>query len=407
MEKRRILYVEQSRVGTTGGSHTCLLDLVKRLDRQKYEPIVMFYEENDLVQEFKEVALRVLIYTKPTMLNIASQFRGLTPGWLRPLFLLLLPFQKAYNFILSFRPFLDFIGFLRREKIDIVHLNNSFYTGYDWLVASKLCRVVCITHQRGLQATPCSGRFFIKLYDGIICVSEHIRQELQKNYLLVDGSIRVIYDGLDLRSFTASVEKDPVLIREEFGFQHDDPLIGLIGNIKPWKGQRVAIDAVELLKKKYSRIRCLLIGNPAENPEYFEALKAAVISKKLTENVLFVGFRKDVHNLINALDILVHTSIKAEPFGRVLLEGMALGRPVIATKIGGPLEIIEDCVSGYLVPPNDPATLARAIDVLLDDPELRKKIGDAARQRVETSFSPKQTLRDTERFYAELFGENN
>ena len=400
--KKRILYVEQSRVGTTGGSHTCLLDMIRRLDRQEYTLVVMFYEENVLLEEFRKAADRVVVYKRPTMLDIGRRYPILVSPSMRLPYGVLLAFQKTYNFALIFYLFLSFLVFLRREKIDLVHLNNAFYIGYDWLLASKFCAVKCITHQRGLQEAPRSGKILVKLYDSVVCVSEHIRQALKKNHLPVDKKAHVIYDGLDIGAFRAGLRRDPSLVREELGFGQGEPLIGVVGNIKRWKGQEVAIEAVSLLKAKFGRIRCLLIGDAAEDSRYYQSLQDSVVSKGLSENVIFIGFRKEVRDLIRAVDILVLPSIKPEPFGRVVLEGMALGRPVIATDMGGPREIIEDNISGFLVRPEDPVALAEKIAYLLDRPELRRQVGRAAEKRVESAFALEDTVANTELLYATI-----
>lgn len=399
MKKKRILYVEQAHVGTTGGSHVSLLELIKALDSRKYESTVIFYEENHLLQEFEEVADRVMIYKRPRMLDIGSAFPLSRSPWMTPLFWVLKGFQKGYNFIASLRPFLDFVGFLRREKIDLVHLNNAFHVGFDWLIASKVCRVKCITHQRGLDAVPRTGRFYIRLYDGIICVSEHIREGLRIHGLQVDQRSCVIYNGLDIGAFTTRIKKDPLVVRRELGFEDYEPLIGVVGNIKPWKGQKVVIDAVLLLKRDYGKLRCLLIGSPVEGLRYFRSLKTAVVEEKLEENVFFVGFRTDVPDLINGLDILIHSSIEPEPFGRVIMEGMSLGKPVIATNIGGPAEIVEDNMSGLLVRPGDPEAMAQKIDYLLRHKRVRERLGKAAARRVQEKFDIKLVVGQVEEIY--------
>jgi len=406
MRRKRILYVEQSRVGTTGGSHTCLLDLMRGLNRQKYELFVMFYEQNTLLEEFSGVVDRVIVYQKPRMLDIRRAMPTLGSRWLLPFFCVLTAVQKVHNLVACVRPFLDFHSFLRKERIDLVHLNNSFYLGYDWLIASKLCRVKCITHQRGLQAAPLTGKLFVRLYDMTICVSEHIRQVLKENGFLVAARACVIYDGVDVKSFTGRIRRGPASVRREFGVRDSEPLIGIVGNIKPWKGHAVVIDAVSLLKAKYDNMRCVLIGDPAENPGYFESLKNAVISQELVKNVLFVGFRDDVPELMRALDIVLHASIEPEPFGRVILEGMALGRTMVATNIGGPAEMIEDGVSGFLVPPNDPEALAQKIDYLLEHPERRDETGRAATIRVERKFRLEDTVKNMEQLYSTIFQNN-
>ena len=384
--KKRVLYVEQADVGTTGGSHVSLLELIKALNGYEYELLVMFYEENRLLEEFREIADKVMVYKKPRMLNIRDRLPALRLPLMAPFGIVLTAFQKAFNLIAAIHTICGFVGFLRRERIDLVHLNNAFHIGFDWLIASRLCGAKCITHQRGLDAVPRTAKFYIRLYDRIICVSEHIRDALRMHGLPVAEKACVIYNGLDMGAFAGKIGRNPSIVKRELGFEHDEPVIGVVGNIKPWKGQRVVVDAVFLLKREYSRVRCLLIGSPLEGPAYFQSLKNRVAEKRMGKNVFFVGFRKDVSDFMNTVDILIHSSIKPEPFGRVILEGMALGKPVIATNIGGPAEIIENNVSGLLVRPSDPQAMAERISYLLKHKGVRQRLGRMAVQRVKEKF---------------------
>jgi glycosyltransferase involved in cell wall biosynthesis len=131
-------------------------------------------------------------------------------------------------------------------------------------------------------------------------------------------------------------------------------------------------------------------------------LNELILKYNLGKNVLFTGFRKDIYNIIDSLDILVHTSILPEPFGRVLLEGMILRKPVIATNQGGPLEIIEDGVSGLLVPPENPKLLSDKISFLVENKQISKAMGENARRRIEEKFSIERNVKDIEDIYLNL-----
>ena len=127
-----------------------------------------------------------------------------------------------------------------------------------------------------------------------------------------------------------------------------------------------------------------------------------ILKYNLEKYVLFTGFRKDIYNIINSLDIIVHTSILPEPFGRVLLEGMILRKPVIATNQGGPLEIIEDGVSGLLVPPENPKLLSDKISFLVENKHISKTMGENARRRIEEKFSIERNVKEIEDVYLNL-----
>jgi glycosyltransferase involved in cell wall biosynthesis len=194
--------------------------------------------------------------------------------------------------------------------------------------------------------------------------------------------------------------------RRLLNLEKDQPVIGIVGNIKRWKGQEVVIKAVSLLEGKYPQLRCLIIGDVSVNSradsEYRRSLENLVKEKKLESKILFLGYRDDVPDLIECLDILVHASIAPEPFGRVILEGMVLGKPVIATNFGGPLEIIENGVSGILVPPGDYAATAEAVDLLLADEEKRRNMAAAGLERVSKHFLMDQNIERIQELYEKL-----
>jgi len=216
----------------------------------------------------------------------------------------------------------------------------------------------------------------------------------------------VIYNAIDIDEFRSRVTKDRLRICEEFGIEDTVPLIGLVANFQEWKGQLTVVNAMHMLRQKHEDVFCLLIGAVSifkQDREYFDTITNEIKSKGLGRNIITTGYRKDIPDLINSLDILVHSSIEPEPFGRVLLEGMCLQKAVIATDIGGPREIIENGVSGILVPPNDPNALSDKIEYLLDHFDIRQDIGNEALKRVKEKFGIAQFSTEINSFYDETF----
>ncbi|MGC4030156.1 MAG: glycosyltransferase family 4 protein [Tepidisphaeraceae bacterium] len=183
-------------------------------------------------------------------------------------------------------------------------------------------------------------------------------------------------------------------------------IIGLLGRITRWKGQHVFIDAARLLRDRYPDCRFRIIGSALFGEDDYEReIRDAVRQHGLEQTVEFTGFRADVINAIGELDVLVHASITGEPFGQVIVEGMAAGKPVVATRGGGVPEIVVDDVTGLLVPMGDAAAMAAAIDRLLADATLRKTMGLAGRQRVADHFMIRHTAEKIQRVYDELLGK--
>jgi glycosyltransferase involved in cell wall biosynthesis len=159
-------------------------------------------------------------------------------------------------------------------------------------------------------------------------------------------------------------------------------------NVQPWKGQDVTLKAVAALAPEFPTLKCVLAGGVVRGAEWFhERIVEFVAAQGLGGRVQLLGSRKDVPDVLNALDVVVHASVTPEPFGRILIEAMSLGKPLIASGAGGVLEIVEDGRSGLLVPPGDASAMAAALRRLLADPALRASIGAAGRTRAHDHFS--------------------
>jgi glycosyltransferase involved in cell wall biosynthesis len=295
--------------------------------------------------------------------------------------------------------------FLRGHAIDLVHLNNAANRGYDWIAACRTAGVKCITHNRGDVRLSLSDRFFVRRFDAIVSIAEFLRDDLRRQGVGGERSV-VINDGIDPGDVMSRVCRSPVEVRRGLGISPDDPLIGIVGNIREWKGQDVVVRALHLLASSIPGLRCLVIGGVSETRsadlDYKHSIEAFIAGHGLEERVLFLGYRDDVPDLVNSLDILVHASVSPEPFGRVILEGMVLGRPVVATNIGGPREIIEDGISGLLVPPDDPPALASAIGWLLSDGALRERVAGGGVQRAAERFHISRYMERVHELYERL-----
>jgi glycosyltransferase involved in cell wall biosynthesis len=172
-------------------------------------------------------------------------------------------------------------------------------------------------------------------------------------------------------------------IRRSLGWEAN-PTVGIVGRLQPWKGQEVFLRAAARLAAARPDTRFLVVGGAILGWEgsYPEDLRRLADELGIADLVHFAGHQRDVHPWYDALDVVVHASF-GEPFGLVLVEAMALGKPVVATAAGGPLEIIEDGVSGLLIPPRDPVRLAATVQRILDDPHLSSALGHGAAQRAQ------------------------
>lgn len=212
----------------------------------------------------------------------------------------------------------------------------------------------------------------------------------------IHSKFRVAYTGAQIRSDVSETVPLEGVERE--------PLITCVGRINAWKGQTVLVEAVALMRKRGVRTRLLLVGDVFEGERRFrERLEREIERLGLQEAVTLAGERRDAIELMARSDIVAVPSIQPEPFGMVVVEAMALGRPVIATAAGGPAEIITHAVDGLLVRPGDAIALADAVERFVRDPIAARQMGEAARTTARR-FGPENMTAVVLEAYRDLLG---
>jgi glycosyltransferase involved in cell wall biosynthesis len=210
-----------------------------------------------------------------------------------------------------------------------------------------------------------------------VSVSHAVRDSAVKEEPGLAKKSVVVYNAVTV-SESDTVESNTDL-RAELGLPPGARLVGMVGRISHWKGQEILVKASALVLQSHPDVHFVAVGSYfAGEAHYLEKLKELVCTLALEERFHIVGYRSDVINVYRALDVFVLPSIKPEPFGRVTVEAMTQGCAVIATNHGGSCELIEQGVTGMLVPPSDPKSLAEAIELLLSDSRLRNNMGKAA-----------------------------
>jgi glycosyltransferase involved in cell wall biosynthesis len=203
----------------------------------------------------------------------------------------------------------------------------------------------------------------------------------------------IVYNGIDAVPFLHAV-RESRRMRDELGLG-TEPVVGVFSRISEWKGQHVLIEAL----RELPGIHGLFVGGSLFDADggYEHRLRRMCSEYGLDDRVHFCGFRRDIAEMMAACDIIAHTSTAAEPFGRVIVEGMLSRKPVIASAAGGALEILQDGQTGLLVPPSDSAALAAAISKLLTDTELAKRICELGFERARSVFSVENMAADIRR----------
>ena len=232
-----------------------------------------------------------------------------------------------------------------------------------------------------------------KKTDRIIAISDWIRHFACKVEGVPPEKIRTIYYGLPEMNNSVFGNE----FREEMGFGSREVVLGIIARLVKQKGHSYLIKAFANVYEKNRNIRLVIAGDG----ELRSSLKEIVQRKKLDSVVHFVGYRKDVREILAAVDIFVHPSLW-EGFGLSILEAMAMGKPIIATDISAIPELVKDRVTGFLVPPKDISSLAGSIESLSSDEGLRQKLGQKAKERCLSMFSVESMIKKTLKLYDEF-----
>ena len=299
-------------------------------------------------------------------------------------------FQQRFE--LSLPAAWQLLGFMRERCFDIVHFNTQRPLLAGGLAASLSdCprAMVCSRRVNFPLRTRFSRLKFNLFMDRVITVSASIQDTL-----IHDGVrpslVEVIYEGMDLES----VDAMPVA---PSSIADDHPVIGIVAHLSSEKGHSTLIKAVSLLLPSHPRLVLSIVGEGPLRAELEKLAKTLGASR----NVLFLGFREDADSVMKSFDIFCLPSL-SEGLSSAILAAMSNRLPVVATSVGGIPELVIDGETGLLVPPRDPERLARALQELLDSPELRKRMGESGRGRVEAHFTLERKIRNFERLYLEL-----
>lgn len=376
---KRILYCEGNLDGTTGGSYYSLLYLVLGLDRTRYQPLVIFYHDNVVAELLRQAGIEVRILDHPATVKWGVGAPALVRPWLRLAGRLVNTFNRTAPLVIKYA------ALLKRERIDLLHLNNSITQSLIWMSSAWLRRIPVVCHERAL--TPrfnIRERYFARRLNRIICISKAVQENLFRQGLGQRNS-EIIHNGLDPES--VRVLRSPEIVRQLFGIKPGRPVIGLVGHIQEWKGHDVVVSATAKLKERFPEIVCLLVGdNSRFDREFHERLHNQIAELGLQSNVIFTGYQENPADLMNIMDVVIHASIEPEPFGRVILEAMSLSKPVIASRAGGILEIVSEGETGLMVSPGNAGELAEAATALLQDSERAGAMGEKGYQKLISEF---------------------
>ena len=283
-------------------------------------------------------------------------------------------------------------GFVRAHGIEIVHAHaaRDYHLAALAVKLASSGRLVLTRH--ALFPLRSINRPLLRSAGRVIAVSQAVAESLRRNGVIESSKITVVHNGIDIDRFDRSRTRSNEL----------PILVGTVGHLAPIKGQDVFVRAAALISARRPSVHFVVIGeDKSPQMSYRRSLENLIAELGVSEIVTMPGWRDDMPAVLSSLTLFV-SAARSEPFGLAIVEAMAAGLPVVAAASEGALEIIEDGISGKLVPADDPEALAQAINDLLDDPHERSRLGRNALLAARESYSLARMASDTERVYREV-----
>jgi glycosyltransferase involved in cell wall biosynthesis len=401
---RKILFVQRS---GGGGSLINVLLLVKYLDRDRFHPTVLFYDSNPYEEDFRAAGAEVRI------LNSAVSVRSISrpsPNGRQP--------NKDSR--RRFRAARRFNGFVQRDwrlarriaeviedvGADLVQSNICPSADRASILAAGLARVPQLSYSQFFTADEAwLDRPLSTFVDRYLCISESVRHQVRRAAGVREDKLRLVYAPFEFPP--VSTTPAAAAVRESLGVNSRHRLIANIGRIVPWKGQDVFLRAFASVASEHPDARAVVVGSPGDKQDgqAFEVeLRRLVSDLEIGERVIFTGHRNDVDDIMSASDVVVHSSSQAEPLGRVVMEAIALEKPVIATRAGGVPEMVQDGETGSLVLPGDEEAMAGALGSVLSEPDRATEMAAKARRSAEHKFAARKFVRTVESEYRRILG---
>lgn len=400
-QPRRVLCVENG-IGY-GGAIICLRHLVRNLDPKRYEAMIVTGRDGPLYADIaKDARWKPIVDRRLDVEAIRRRLANAAwvdrvPGVRTVLSQLIARLDDLVNFV----PF--FIGFVwtaYRYRPHLIHVNNEPLCNRGGLLAGRILGIPTVCHVRGNQEGSAAMRWFYRLPTHFIPVSHWVSESI--GLLGVPPERRtVIYDGLELEKL--AVEADGQAFRRAFDIPQDAFTVGLVGLLIPWKGQEMFLDAAHLLRERIPGLRMLIIGGTPEECQGYEAqLRARVAREGLEDVVMFTGHVSDMPAVYNGLDVVVSASTSPEPLGTVVIESLALGRPLVAPSHGGAAEMATHEETALLFRPGDAEDFADKVAEFHDNPETGARIGAAARAHALATFHVRTHAEKVQAIYDRL-----
>ena len=372
---RRILYIHG--VGAVGGAEHDLLAILARLDRSAWEPHVVCPADGP----FRTLLERAGLAVHP---------------------LALIPWRKWFSPFVRWRSVGRLRGAVDRLRPALVHVNDIWWVPHTLgALRGAIVSPPVVAHVRQEIEPDKVRRYELGRIDRVIAISEQVAESLKAGGVKA-GKLRTVYSGID---FSRPVEtprgngrSEVTEVRRRLGVPGSALLLGTAANLFPRKGYDVMIRALPGILAVHPDVHYLLAGTA--EPDYAASLRTLAAELRIAERVHMVGFQDPIRPFLDALDLYVHPALM-EGFGIALVEAMAAGKAVVATRTGGVPEVVEHGETGLLVAPGDSERLRAAVVELLGDAPRRAEMGAKGLARARERFDLARTVADLEQLYRE------
>lgn len=356
------------------GSDRSLLNIVKNINKDKYNVHVILPCQGPLVDEMRKIhGIKIEIFEVAVLRRKNLSVKG-GVAYLKD-------YSRSCKFLKQY---------IKKNNIDIVDTNTAVV--FPGAVAAKRCKIKSSWHIREIIKSNLENKVisFIMRHNADVIIANSKASGKALN--VPESKIRVVYNAVE--------------DRETVSISHSNVTIGMAGRINRWKGQKLLVDAAEIVNKKYPDTVYMIAGDVYTGEEFIkEDLVEYIEQKGLTKSVLLLGQVNNMSEFYGGLDIFVLPSTQPEPFGLVVIEAMDFGLPVVATKHGGPVEIIDEGVDGFLVDWENASEMADRIIELIESPDIREEMGKNGQKKKKEFFSVPAMVSNIERVFEELINQ--
>lgn len=373
------------------GADKVMLDLIKRLDKNKYNPLVILPTNGVLVDALKKENINVVVMPYPIMRRKFFNPKGMI--------------QYAFGMVKYTN---KITRIAKQHHIDLIHTNTA--ATLEGSFVSKRLHIPQLWSIHEIIVSPqimykVTSNLIAKYSSITITDSKAVKEHLDASGYFKENAVKVIYNGVDSNRFKP--DNDCSYLYEEWNIPKSARIIGMMGRVNSWKGQGDFLKAANIIMAKFPDVYTVFVGAAFEGEEWREKELADAIAQSPYKNrIINKGYRTDSEGIYKLYDVFVLPSTNPDPLPTVVLEAMATGKPIVGYKHGGVCEMVKDGCNGLLAEVRKPEDLANKIEALLEDDEKRTIMGENSRKRLLEKFSIEAYVQNYSTEYDRLIREN-